>query len=527
MIDGNSSTLDWQRHPGDILVLPVGALEQHGAHLPLKVDILNAEHAARMVAEHFDAALLPAIPIGNSLEHGGFRGSFSFRPETLMQMIRDLADEAEAQNFRFLIVVSGHGGNFALGPVCRDINRANRKIRLLPVFPSEFCDPAKLESARRGVMDIHAGESETSRFLAIGGHLCAPLPSGPDSAAPAADWRRSDLNIFGVGHLNPDGFLGMPEAASFEKGEAILASIRRNLTAYLEDRIAKLRRSPRYCGQGGLAIRELRVGDLADLAALVERVGWNQLDAEWRLLIEASPSTAIGFAHQGRIVATAAALPYPGGPAWINMVIVDPDWRGGGLAARMLKELFARHGAAKPYKLDATPDGAKVYEKLGFQPESGFLRLSRIAAPPAGAPPAGIVPLDEADLAACRTADLAVFGCDRGALLDWLFRQSGRVALRTAAADGFLLSRPGRNFRQLGPLYAPDDAAALRLIDAAIAASGDAGLVIDVPDAKGGFLAGLAARGFTVKRPFLRMGLNCDRRENLDTLFAAAGPEFG
>ena len=149
MIDGNCNSAAWEHHTGDILILPVGAFEQHGLHMPLKTDILNAEYTAKILARHFDAALLPALPIANSLEHSGCRGSFSLRPDTLMRVIRDIAEEAETQNFRFLILVSGHGGNFALVPICRDFNRRDRKLKLIPIFPSEFGDYSGTESSAR------------------------------------------------------------------------------------------------------------------------------------------------------------------------------------------------------------------------------------------------------------------------------------------------------------------------------------------------------------------------------------------
>ena len=95
MIDGNNTSPEWRRHPTDIVVLPVGAFEQHGPHLSLNTDIQIAEFLARKAAEHLDAALLPALPIATSLEHSAFKGTFSLRPETLMQVIRDIAAEAE------------------------------------------------------------------------------------------------------------------------------------------------------------------------------------------------------------------------------------------------------------------------------------------------------------------------------------------------------------------------------------------------------------------------------------------------
>ena len=92
MIDETNTTVDWERHSGEILILPVGAMEQHSAHLPLATDNIQVMHFADLLARDLDAALLPGLSICTSLEHTGFRGSFTLRPETLMQIINNILD---------------------------------------------------------------------------------------------------------------------------------------------------------------------------------------------------------------------------------------------------------------------------------------------------------------------------------------------------------------------------------------------------------------------------------------------------
>src|SRR5689334_8569356 len=95
MIDATSTTHDWQIHTGDVCVLPIGSIEQHSHHLPLDTDVRCGEFFARMIADDLGAALLPVLPFGTCMEHTGFRGSISLRPETLMQFVRDIADQVE------------------------------------------------------------------------------------------------------------------------------------------------------------------------------------------------------------------------------------------------------------------------------------------------------------------------------------------------------------------------------------------------------------------------------------------------
>ena len=241
MLDYRQTAVDWANDPTDIIVLPVGALEQHGSHLPLDTDTTIANYAARIIAEHFRAALLPALPIATSFEHSGYRGTFSLRPETLMAIIRDLSREAEEQSFRIMIVVNGHGGNFSLAPVIRDINRQDRPLKILLSALSAPL-PEIFATRRTGAMDMHSGEIETSIMMHITGRDCPAPPSGGRQGA----LEQPDLNTFGIGWLNDQGVPGHPELASREKGAAALEIIFRNEIARLQERITMLRENPRY-----------------------------------------------------------------------------------------------------------------------------------------------------------------------------------------------------------------------------------------------------------------------------------------
>jgi len=248
MVDGNSTTFEWREHTGEICVFPVGAFEQHGRHMPLATDALLAGDIARALAEELDAALLPVQSIGTSLEQTGFKGSFTLRPETLMQIIRDIADEAEAQGFRYMLVVNGHGGNHCLVPAVRDINRRNRSIKLLLLYTAEF---RPVDPQPAGEMDIHAGDSETSvmlaRFPALG--RSERVDREPDRSAQPM--RQSDLTTFGMGYLNPEGVIGRATQATREKGEAMFRETVSAMVAHVRDRVRRLKELPRYSGRVG------------------------------------------------------------------------------------------------------------------------------------------------------------------------------------------------------------------------------------------------------------------------------------
>ncbi len=526
MIDAGNTTLEWQTHRTDILVLPVGSMEQHGSHLPLNTDQTVAEYTARIVAEHFDAALLPCIAVANSLEHTGFRGSFSLRPETLMQIIRDIADEAESQGFRFLIVVNSHGGNFALGPVCRDINRADRRIKLILHQAFSYADPSRLEAIRQGKMDIHAGEAETSVLMAIKQKKRDTAPCGGNEGS----FRQANLDTFGIGYLNGSGVLGHPELASIEKGIHLCETMGKQMFEDLERQIGHLRKHNSYAGPGGLAVRDADICDLEELSDLSTRIKWNQTDAEWRMFIQ--HGTVLSMLRQGRIVGTAAAMGWEKQLAWIGLVITAPEMRGYGVASRLMKELLDRFKDHRTIKLDASQAGAEVYGKLGFVPENKIIRLS-MSEPLADLPDTGMEwsAITEKDIPELALRESEFTGVVRSQLWNFYignWPEMTLVARRNGKIEAYLLRRPGRLFRQAGALGASTCGNALAALRRWAALEPQQPFQIDVPETQSEFLDALYRLGFHKEREFLRMryGDECGDWGN-HGLYAIFGPEMG
>jgi GNAT superfamily N-acetyltransferase len=280
------------------------------------------------------------------------------------------------------------------------------------------------------------------------------------------------------------------------------------------------------------AIGRLAAGELPDAEALVAEAGWNQVAADWRMFLEFG--TVYAVRAEGRVVATAATLPYGGRCAWISMVLVAGDHRRKGLATRLLRGCIDDVLAAGLVPvLDATPAGRTVYQPLGFQDAWSFQRFAAQAPRADDAQiPGGITihRVDDKNWPGLKAYDAAAFGADRGAVIA---RMRGRLrgvdlfALRHDRCVGMLLGRDGRVASHLGPLIAEDDATAKALLAHALRAV-PGPVFIDLADQKVAVRQWLEGCGFAPQRPFTRMLYG--RSQSFDDgqrTYAVIGPEFG
>jgi len=294
--------------------------------------------------------------------------------------------------------------------------------------------------------------------------------------------------------------------------------------------------APRDCSEP----RALAAADLPACLALSEIAGWNQNDADWRLMLAVGRGWGIDAAFRdsgSRLVATLVVIPY-GRFAWISMVLVLPSCRGRGLATTLLRLALRRLAAERTIPvLDATPAGYPVYRQLGFTGTWGFRRYRREAALAAAERVPGAAsgprtrPIAESDWPAILALDTPAFGADRGPLLRALagrLPRSARILIRGGCPAGYVLGRDGRDAIQIGPLLAVDDAAALALLGDALA--GIPGPVyLDLADRHLALLEPLRDLGFALQRPFTRMVLATPAVAPgvPDRVVLVAGPELG
>lgn len=271
-----------------------------------------------------------------------------------------------------------------------------------------------------------------------------------------------------------------------------------------------------------IAIVRLGPDDARGGLALSEEAQWNQSEADWRFFL--TRGTVFGSRDgDGRLIATAALLPYGSANAWISMVLVTQNWRRRRLATKLLDaclDAAAKQGLTT--WLDATPAGATVYEPVGFVPALQLrrLRYAGSAATTAATPqPASSGSPDE-----LIRRDSGAMGFDRRALLQELCGRPGSQFISHLGATALI--REGRKARHIGPLFADDSDSASALVERMVR-SETGPILIDVVSEQQAFLERLTSSGWTIERPFQRMRFGLKTTKSVELPFAVAGPEYG
>jgi GNAT superfamily N-acetyltransferase len=278
-----------------------------------------------------------------------------------------------------------------------------------------------------------------------------------------------------------------------------------------------------------MPIRPMTVTDIPLGMRLSARAGWNQTEADWRRFLALQPDGCFVAELDGTAVGTTVCFVF-GPVAWVAMVLVDEAVRGRGIGTALMRHAlgFLDSRGISSVRLDATPLGRPIYEKLGFVAEYTLARYAGV--PESAGAASGVEPLRPATLPAVECLDEQVTRGERGRLLRRLFAEHPdgfRVVRRDDAVVAFLASRPGTNATQIGPCVVADEQAGwLLLTDAAARYSGQR-VFIDVPLPNEPARRAVEALGLSAERELLRMGRGEAVRENLDLLWASSGPEKG
>lgn len=240
------SELNWPRaqalgsDPRSVALVPLGAIEQHGPHLPLATDSLVTEALARAVAERVDRPVLvtPVITGGLSSHHTGFAGTISLDVDTLEAVLVAFFDAFRRTGVRRCALISAHGGNFAdIGRYAERHTSADLRVSGCSDLAAYF--QVKFKAARElGIelpsSDIHAGGIETG----LAQHLFPNLVADGWASVQGLDEDSPELVARvltdGVKAVSETGVLGVPAKATPELGALVFTRLVDHLAAWLE-----------------------------------------------------------------------------------------------------------------------------------------------------------------------------------------------------------------------------------------------------------------------------------------------------
>ncbi len=275
-------------------------------------------------------------------------------------------------------------------------------------------------------------------------------------------------------------------------------------------------------------IRAMTAADLSLGMRLKEQAGWNQTDADWQRVLDLQPDGCFVAEWDGRPVGTAAAVVF-GSVAWIMMVLVDEALRGRGIGTRLMQHALADLDARsiRAIRLDATPLGRPVYEKLGFQTE---YELARFEHPGAVVTAAASTPeVTPEHLDTVYALDRQATGTDRSRLLARLYseRPSAFAVFCDKTFAGYRAFRTGSRAVQIGPAAANAPEAGRALLDGILAQCGPVPVFVDIPLDNHPAIEWAQTKQFRLQRRLTRMWRGERVVDRPTQIWAAFGPEKG
>ncbi|MFT7160161.1 MAG: creatinine amidohydrolase, partial [Bacteroidia bacterium] len=225
----------------DTAILPCGAIEQHGPHLPVDVDYFDAVYLANKVAEACSDPkpfVLPPIPYGVSYHHEDFKGTLSVTNDGLSRFVYDIGMGLAKNGIKKLIILNGHGDNApTLSYAAQMINRDAEIFVCVDTGETSDIDLYDLIETKN---DIHAGEIETSTTLAIRPEMVQMDKAVNETLAFGSDYldytsKRGVAWYVQTNKISETGVMGDPTKASIEKGKKMWEIMIAHLVKFVEE----------------------------------------------------------------------------------------------------------------------------------------------------------------------------------------------------------------------------------------------------------------------------------------------------
>ncbi len=284
-----------------------------------------------------------------------------------------------------------------------------------------------------------------------------------------------------------------------------------------------------------ISLRQMDDSDLPAADELRRLIGWNQTREDWRAVLDLEPQGCYVALKGSQLVGTVTTTTYGRNLGWIGMMLVHPEHRRQGIAARLMNEAVAylRALSVRCIGLDATPAGRPLYEKMGFVAEWTLTRWQRTAATesaPGPSPGTELRTPVDAEWPALVELDAAAFGVSRSQLICSLVHRSLAALVWPAQGRplGWGLLRPGTNALYLGPVACAQTEGALALANGLLARAAGQSVFWDIPDQNDIARNTAESYGFAPVRPLARMRLGPPPLPgNPRAQFAIADPAVG
>jgi predicted N-acetyltransferase YhbS len=279
------------------------------------------------------------------------------------------------------------------------------------------------------------------------------------------------------------------------------------------------------------SVEKFGVAHIKDGLSLCRKNHWNQVQNDWRLLLELSPDGCRVVKHKEEVVGSVSTINYHHLFSWVGMLLVDPAYQRKGIGSKLLNTAMDILSDEETIKLDATPAGRALYLQMHFKDEYPLMRMQSVATVTPEVNSYAVEPMEDDDLAEVSEIDRVVFGADRKRLL-YAFRsiapELAFVIKQQNKIVGYCLGRKGYSFDQVGPVIASEVEMAKCLAAAAIRQLNKKPVIIDALQHNNHWTEWLNEAGFKEQRPFIRMYKGSNKYPGAVTQqFAIAGPEFG
>lgn len=217
-----------------IAVLPLGAYEQHGPHLPFETDTLIAQGLVDRIIPALPADLpvtfLPVEPVGYSIEHMDVAGTKTLAAAEAIDRWLGIAEELHKQGIRKLVMLNAHGGNAPLLTIVTTEARVRFNMLAVATSWTRFGQPEGWIAPENKAIDIHGGDIETSVMLALWPD-CVSMERAENFPSRQTDFAKDfrHLRAYGphafgwkMSDLNAKGAAGNATAATAERGEQLV-----------------------------------------------------------------------------------------------------------------------------------------------------------------------------------------------------------------------------------------------------------------------------------------------------------------